>query len=60
MPDNKEKTRPQDAKRINVHEEYELRDWSKKFGCTQEELKQAVEKAGTSAEKVEEYLKKKR
>ena len=38
MPDNKEKTRPQDAKRINVNEDYELRYWSEKFGCTQEQF----------------------
>src|SRR5438552_18773812 len=31
MPDDKTKTGGQDRKRINVHEEYELRDWSTKF-----------------------------
>ena len=31
MPDDKTKSRPRDAKRINVHEDYELRDWCKKF-----------------------------
>lgn len=30
MPDDKNQTRPQDAKRINVNEDYEPRDWSKK------------------------------
>ena len=57
MPDNKSQTRPQDAKRINVNEDYELRDWSKKFGVTADQLKDAVSKVGTSAEAVERHLK---
>ena len=57
MSDDKTKTRPQDAKRINVHEEYELRDWSKKFGVSAEQLKQAVKEVGTSADAVEKHLK---
>ena len=57
MADDKTQTRPQDAKRINVNEEYELRDWSKKFGVTPEQLKDAVKKVGTSAEAVERHLK---
>jgi len=35
---------------------YEVRDWSKKFGVTQEELKKAVAKLGTSAEAVKKHL----
>jgi hypothetical protein len=35
MPDDKKKPGGQDRKRINVNEEYEVRDWSKKFGVTQ-------------------------
>jgi len=57
MPDNKTQTRPQDAKRINVNEDYELRDWSAKFGVTPEQLKEAVKKVGTSAQAVERHLK---
>ena len=57
MADDKTKTRPQDASRINVHEEYELEYWSKHFGVTPERLKEAVEKAGTSAKAVETELK---
>jgi len=29
MPDDKSKAGKQDRERINVHEDYELRDWSK-------------------------------
>ena len=34
MADDKTKTRKPDRDRINVNEDYELRDWSKKFGVT--------------------------
>jgi hypothetical protein len=36
MPDDKSKSGGQDRLRINVNEDYELRDWSKKFGVTPE------------------------
>jgi hypothetical protein len=57
MADDKSKTRPQDARRINVNEEYEVRDWSKKFGCTPEQLKAAVANVGVMAADVERELK---
>lgn len=56
--DNKKKAGTPDRDRINVHEEYELRDWSKKFGVSHEELKKAVKAVGTMARDVEEFLKK--
>jgi hypothetical protein len=57
MPDNTEKTGGQDRTRINVNQDYELQDWSKKFGVTKERLKEAVQAVGDSADKVERYLK---
>ena len=57
MPDNKSKTGKADRDRINVNEEYELRDWSKKFGCTPEELKRAIQKVGPMAADVKKALK---
>ena len=59
MADDKSKPGGQDRSRINVNEDYELRDWSKKFGITAEELKAAVKAVGTSAEAVAAHLKKK-
>lgn len=56
MSDDKTKTGGQDRTRINVNEEYELRDWSKKFGVEPEELKAAVSAVGTNAGAVEAYL----
>jgi len=57
MADDKTKTTPQDAARINVNEDYELKYWTKKFGCTPEQLKSAVEKVGVSAQAVATELK---
>ena len=42
MADDKSKRGGQDRGRINVNEDYELRNWSKKFGVTPKELKKAV------------------
>jgi hypothetical protein len=58
MADDKTKSAGQDRTRINVNEDYELRDWAKKFGVTHEELKKAVKAVGTSATAVEAQLKK--
>ena len=55
--DDKTKTRPQDAQRINIHEDYEVRHWSQKFGCSPEELRAAVQKVGVMAADVERELK---
>jgi hypothetical protein len=57
MADDKSKTRPQDASRVNIHERYEVEYWTKRFGVTPERLKEAVEKAGTSVNAVESELK---
>lgn len=50
--------KPLDGTRIDVNEEWELDQWSKKFGVTKEQLKEAVEAVGTSAAAVEKYLRK--
>ena len=57
MADDKTLSGGQDRTRINVHEDYELRDWSRKFGVTPEQLKAAVQAVGTSGEAIEHYLK---
>lgn len=58
MSDDLAKRGPQDAKLINVGESWELAYWTKKFGVSEEELKQAVQQVGTSAEAVGQHLKK--
>jgi hypothetical protein len=39
MPDDTSKTRPQDASKVNIHEDYEVQYWTKKFGVTAEQLR---------------------
>ena len=57
MADNRSKTAPQDAQRVNVDEDYEIAYWTKKFGCTATQLKAAVKKVGVMAKSVEKELK---
>jgi hypothetical protein len=57
MSDNLQQRGGQDRRRIDVNEPYELRDWSRKFGVSPEELRDAVRAVGTDAEKVEQHLK---
>lgn len=59
MADDKTKTGGQDRERINVNEDYELRDWSKSLNTTPERLKEAVRAVGDRADKVREFLKNK-
>jgi hypothetical protein len=60
MSDDKSKTGGQDRLRINVNEPYELDSWSKKFGCTHDELRAAVKAVGVMAKDVEAHLKSKK
>jgi len=57
MPDDLQKRGGSDRQRINVNEDYELRDWSKKFGVSPDQLKEAVQAVGTQADHVQEFLK---
>lgn len=56
MADNKNKTGSPDTKRINVNEPYELRDWSKKLGVSEEQLRKTIQRVGTSADAVKRNL----
>lgn len=56
MSDDKSKSGGQDRQRINIHEDYELRDWAKSLNTTPERIKEAVAAVGDRAEKVREYL----
>lgn len=57
MSDDKTKTGGQDRTRISLGEDYEVRDWSKKFGVTADELRAAVRAVGNEAKVVEAHLK---
>ena len=56
MSDNKSQTGGQDRERINIHQDYELRDWAKSLNTTPERIKEAVQAVGDRADKVREYL----
>lgn len=56
MSDNKNITHPLDAKRIDIKDAAEVRNWCKSFGCTESQLKAAVEAVGTSGSAVRQHL----
>ena len=57
MADDKSNTGSPDRDRISLSEDYEIRDWTKSLGVTEQELRDAVAAVGNSADKVREYLK---
>ena len=56
MADDKSNSGGQDRTRINVNQDYELRDWARSLNTTPERIKEAVQAVGDRAEKVREYL----
>ena len=46
----------QDRSRINTDQEHEVRYWTKELGVSEEQLRQAVQRVGSSADKVREHL----
>ncbi|MES2430259.1 MAG: DUF3606 domain-containing protein [Bacteroidota bacterium] len=58
MSDNLKEIKPQDAKRVNIHEDWELDYWCTHFNVSKEKLIDAVVVAGTSVDDVSAYLNK--
>ncbi|WP_440109733.1 DUF3606 domain-containing protein [Acidovorax sp. BL-A-41-H1] len=56
MQDDKTQT-ALDRKLINTSEAYELRDWARSLGVSEDRIREAVASVGSSAEKVRAYLK---
>jgi hypothetical protein len=56
MSDSTEFRGPADRSRININEDYEVRYWSQKFRCSEDQLRVAVSRVGVSADAVEQYL----
>ena len=52
MPDDTADRSRQDQLRINVNEPHEIRYWTQRLGCTEQELRDAVASAGVMAEDV--------
>lgn len=56
MGDDLTKRGPADRNRVNVNEDWEMRYWTGRFACTDEELKAAVKAVGPMKDDVEQYL----
>lgn len=56
MADDLQNRGPQDRDRINVNESWELKYWSEKFGCSEQQLRDAVKKVGVMSADVEKEL----
>ena len=57
MPDSTTSRGGQDRTRININQDYELRDWARKFNATPDQIKDAVGRVGDLATDVEMDLK---
>ena len=57
MTDDKTSVGSPDRDRISLSEDYEVRDWTKSLGVSEDVLRAAVDAVGNSADKVREYLK---
>ena len=56
MPDSKANRGPADRSRISLKQDYEKEYWKKKFRVSGQALAGAVRTVGSSAKKVEAYL----
>jgi hypothetical protein len=56
MSDNLQKRQPEDSKRINLTEAWELNYWCEKLNVTQAQLKAAVKATGPSVSAVRKHL----
>jgi len=56
MADDLKNRGAQDRARVNIHEDHEVANWTKKGGISKEQLAAAVKKAGVSADAVAKEL----
>jgi hypothetical protein len=56
MSDDLKNRGPADRSRVNVNEDWERRYWCKEFGCTEQQLRDAVKAVGVMADKVRSHL----
>lgn len=47
---------PADRSRIDIADPLEVRWWARRFGCSEEHLRQVVERVGTQAARVERVI----
>ena len=56
MPDDLTKTGPADDRRINIHQDHEVRYWTQELGVSAERLRQAVHAVGPMVKDVKRQL----
>lgn len=56
MSDDLRKRLPQDASKISLTEKWEVDYWCEKFGCTEQQLRNAVKAVGHGADAVKKHL----
>jgi hypothetical protein len=54
--DDPDKRGPADRARINVNESWEVRYWTAELGCSESQLRAAVEAVGVMSEDVARHL----
>ena len=54
--DNLTKKDQRDRSKINMHEDYEVKYWTKELGVSKDELQKVVDKVGNSAAAVRKEL----
>lgn len=56
MPDDLRNRGPQDRARINIHEAWEVRWWTKELGVSEQRLRELVAQHGVSAARIRQAL----
>jgi hypothetical protein len=56
MTDDLNIRQPQDGTKINVHEAWELKYWTKHLGVSEQQLRDAVKAVGVSVAAVKRHL----
>lgn len=56
MADDLKQTGRQDDQRINIEQDHELSYWSKELGVSRDELRSAVQQAGSLVKDVRQHL----
>jgi hypothetical protein len=56
MSDDLSKRGTPDRLRINIHEAHEVRYWTEKFGCSEQQLRECVQRVGVMVTDVQRCL----
>lgn len=56
MADNLKIRQPEDPKKININQDWEVKEWTKELGVSETKLKAAVKEVGPIVKDVKKYL----